>query len=231
VTADPAALQPFTDVIRDEVNVRSVVLESLDPVVETQHGVVQTLTINARVAGPRLGSEVQSAIKASKSGDWSTNDDGTVTAGGTVLLQGEFAIGVTVHVPPATINVTAEQAPRLKAMATHVREMLPGGGFVVLDVKVTPELAREGLANDLVRAVQQTRRNAGLHVSDRISLTITGDEAVFDATVAHRDHLVAETLATQFGSSPNLDDLPLGAGVAEVTVGDGHRGRVQVRRA
>jgi isoleucyl-tRNA synthetase len=95
---------------------------------------------------------------------------------------------------------------------------------------VTEELAQEGLANDLVRAVQQARRDAGLHVSDRISLTVTGDEAVFDATVAHRDHLVGETLATQFGSSPNLDDLPLGDGVAEVTVGDGHPARVQVRK-
>ena len=85
--------------------------------------------------------------------------------------------------------------------------MLHGGGFVVLDTAVTEELAPEGLANDLVRAVQQARRDAGLHVSDRISLTVTGAEAVFDATVAHRDLLVRETLATQFGSSPNLDDL------------------------
>jgi isoleucyl-tRNA synthetase len=68
-------------------------------------------------------------------------------------------------------------------------------------------------------------------VSDRISLTVTGDEAVFDATVAHRDHLVGETLATQFGSSPNVDDLRLGDGVAEVTVGDGHPARVLVRKA
>jgi len=66
--------------------------------------------------------------------------------------------------------------------------------------------------------------------SDRISLTVTGDEAVFDATVAHRDHLVRETLATQFGSSPNLDDLAAGDGAADVTVGDGHPARVLVRK-
>ncbi|HEU4329698.1 MAG TPA: DUF5915 domain-containing protein, partial [Lapillicoccus sp.] len=107
---------------------------------------------------------------------------------------------------------------------------LHGGGVVVLETAVTEELAQEGLANDLVRAVQQARRDAGLHVSDRISLTVSGDQAVFDATVTHRDHLVGETLATQFGSSPNLDDLPLGDGVAEVSVGDGHPARVQVRR-
>ena len=107
---------------------------------------------------------------------------------------------------------------------------LHGGGVVVLDTAVTAELAQEGLANDLVRAVQQARRDAGLHVSDRISLTVTGDQAVFDATVAHRDHLVGETLATQFGSSPNIDDLPAGDGAVDVSVGEGHPARVQVRR-
>jgi isoleucyl-tRNA synthetase len=59
---------------------------------------------------------------------------------------------------------------------------------------------------------------------------VTSDQEVFDATVAHRDHLVRETLATQFAASPTLDDLPGEDGVAEVTVGDGHRARVQVRR-
>ena len=62
-------------------------------------------------------------------------------------------------------------APRTPTPATG---MLPGGGFVVLDTAVTPELAAEGLARDLVRAVQQARRDAGLDVSDRISLTISG---------------------------------------------------------
>ena len=47
--------------------------------------------------------------------------------------------------------------------------MLPRGGFVVLDTAVTPELEAEGAARDLVRAVQQARKDAGLQVSDRIS--------------------------------------------------------------
>ncbi len=50
--------------------------------------------------------------------------------------------------------------------------VLRRGGFVVLDTEVTPELAAEGLARDLVRAVQQARRDAGLDVSDRIALTV-----------------------------------------------------------
>ena len=52
----------------------------------------QRLTVNARAAGPRLGKDVQLAIKGSKSGDWSVADDGTVTAGGLALVEGEFTL-------------------------------------------------------------------------------------------------------------------------------------------
>ena len=215
VTANPVALQRFTDVIRDEVNVKEVRLVDLGAADEAGFGLTQRLVVNARAAGPRLGRDVQTVIKASKSGDWTVDDDGAVYAAGTL---------------PRARRVRARAGVPRRRSRTSTPSALHGGGVVVLDTAVTEELAREGLANDLVRAVQQARRDAGLHVSDRISLTVTGDEAVFDATVAHRDHLVGETLATQFGSSPNLDDLPAGDGAADVTVGDGHPARVLVRK-
>ena len=89
---------------------------------------------------------MQTAIKGAKSGDWSVAEDGTVTAGGLVLEEGEFTL--------ETVAGAGDEPPR--------PGMLPRGGFVVLDTAVTPELAAEGLARDLVRAVQQARRDAGL---------------------------------------------------------------------
>jgi isoleucyl-tRNA synthetase len=216
VTSDPGGLADFTGIVRDEVNVKEVRLVDLAAASEADFGVTQRLTVNARAAGPRLGREVQTAIRAAKAGDWSVGDDGVVSAGGLTLVDGEFVVETVV-----------DQGGGGSERAVG---MLPGGGFVVLDTAVTPELAREGVANDLVRVVQQARRDAGLHVSDRVALTVTGDEAVFDATVVHQGHLVGETLATQFGSSPRLDDLPPGDGVAEVTVGDGHPARVRVEK-
>ena len=121
-------------------------------------GVSEKLTVNARAAGPRLGKDVQQAIKGSKTGDWSVAEDGTVTAGGLALVEGEY-----------TLEVVAGAAGDGTAVG-----MLPRGGFVVLDTAVTPELAAEGLARDVVRAVQQARKDAGLDVSDRISLTLGG---------------------------------------------------------
>jgi isoleucyl-tRNA synthetase len=74
--------------------------------------------------------------------------------------------------------------------------VLPRGGFVVLDTEVTPELEAEGTARDLVRAVQQARKDAGLQVSDRIALTLAGPEATLAAARTHEALIAEETLAT-----------------------------------
>jgi len=217
VTADSVALQGLSPVIAEEVNVRDVTLLDAAQAQESDFGVSQRLSVNARVAGPRLGRAVQGAIAGARAGDWSVSEDGTVTAGGIALAAGEFALETVVADPAGTGSSWAVG-------------MVAGGGFVVLDTSVTAELAQEGLANDVIRAVQQARREAGLHVSDRISLTIAADQPVFEATVAHRARLVGETLAEQFGSAPRLDALAPGRPVVETTVGDGHRARILVAR-
>ncbi|GGB70288.1 isoleucyl-tRNA synthase [Knoellia flava TL1] len=215
VVPGAAGLTDFAGIVADEVNVRQVSLLDLDAVGDSDFGVTQRLTVNARVAGPRLGREVQTAIKGSKSGDWSVAEDGTVVSGGLELVEGEYQLETVVSGGDAGSRATA---------------VLPGGGFVVLDTEVTPELAAEGLARDVIRAVQQARREAGLDVSDRISLTVTGSQAVWEATVAHQALIVDETLATQFGSAPSIDALPLGDGVSEADLSDGERVRILVKK-
>ncbi|MBS2079936.1 hypothetical protein, partial [Mycobacterium tuberculosis] len=79
------------------------------------------LTVNARVAGPRLGKDVQAAIKAVKAGEGVVNDDGTLTAGPAVLQPGEYS-------------------SRLVAADPEFTAALPdGAGLLVLDGTVTPE--------------------------------------------------------------------------------------------
>ncbi|GAB3059534.1 isoleucine--tRNA ligase [Intrasporangium mesophilum] len=212
VVRDAAALEQFRSIIQDELNVKTLTLVDLATASEADFGVAQRLTVNARAAGPRLGKDVQQAIKGSKSGDWSVGPDGVVTAGGLELVEGEYVVE----------TVVAGDADGSVATA-----MLPSGGFVVLDTHVTPELSTEGVARDLVRAVQQARRDTGLHVSDRISLTISGDPQVFEATVTHRELIVAETLASQFASAGPDHPLPDGSGT-DVVVGDNHAARIVV---
>jgi len=107
--------------------------------------------------------------------------------------------------------------------------MLPHNGFVVLDTTVTPELAAEGLARDVIRAVQQARRDAGLDISDRISLTVSGDDDVWAATVAHPELIMLETLSVQFGSAGSAHALPDGQGV-DAVVGDNQPIRILVKK-
>jgi len=217
VVAEAAAsLKDFGAIIADEVNVRTVTLRDASDASQADFGVSQRLMVNARAAGPRLGRDVQQAIKGSKTGDWSVAEDGTVTSGGLALREGEY-----------TLETVVDEAAAGGSRATA---MLPGGGFVVLDTEVTPELAQEGLARDIVRAVQQARRDAGLDVSDRISLTVTGHQEVWEATVAHQALIVEETLASQFGSAPQLEALPSRGDVVETTVGDGQAVRIKVMK-
>jgi isoleucyl-tRNA synthetase len=71
-----------------------------------------------------------------------------------------------------------------------------GGYLVGLDTTLNDELRREGVARELVRAVQEARKQAGLEVADRIVLYVEGDDAVAAALTAHREYLMSETLAS-----------------------------------
>jgi isoleucyl-tRNA synthetase len=231
VTIDAAALEAFGAVMADEVNVRGVLLVELGAATESDFGISKKLTVNARVAGPRLGKDVQLAIRGSKKGDWSVSEDGTVTAGGLALVEGEYALETVVAEVAAADADGAQDShdPGGPSQVSRVTGMLPHNGFVVLDTTVTPELAAEGLARDVIRAVQQARRDTGLDVSDRISLTVSGDDEVWAATVAHQELIMAETLATQFGSAGSAHALPDGQGVVAV-VGDNQPIRILVRK-
>ena len=88
VAEDAASLKAFGAIIADEVNVRTVTLATSPTASQADFGVSQRLTVNARAAGPRLGRDVQQAIKGSKTGDWSVAEDGTVTSGGLALRRG-----------------------------------------------------------------------------------------------------------------------------------------------
>jgi isoleucyl-tRNA synthetase len=93
---------------------------------------------------------------------------------------------------------------------------------------VTPELAAEGLARDVIRAVQQARRAAGLDVTDRIGLAVAGSPAAVAAMAAHRGLIARETLATSVDllDAAALEQDP-GAG-DPVSVGDGEVVRIRV---
>jgi isoleucyl-tRNA synthetase len=164
------ALRPYVELIGDEVNVRAVELT------EDVGSVGQwVLSLVPAVLGPRVGADVQKLIKAVKSGDWSHGADGSVSVLDRVLADDEY----TLRLVPAD-----------EAVSRAV-----GEGVVVLDVTPSPELEAEGVARDAIRAVQVGRKQAGLHVSDRIELGLATSPAVAAAVDANRQRVVDAVLA------------------------------------
>jgi isoleucyl-tRNA synthetase len=192
VVPEPGALQPFSGLLGSEVNVKRVSLLALDSPQAAQLGVSQRLTVNARAAGPRLGSGVQDVIRASKAGDWTADEAGQLVCGGVPLRENEFTL--------ETVVADAE--------ATHrAVTVLPGGGFVVLDTEVDDELAAEGWARDVVREVQDARKAAGLHVADgiRLSLAVPADRQ--DWARRHLELFRSETLAREVDLATSPDGV------------------------
>lgn len=146
--------------IQSELNIHRVNLMDAISTAMEDYGIEQKLVVNARAAGPRLGKNVQQAIKGSKSGDWSVSEAGVVTAGGLELEPQEYSLE------------TVAAGAGVEGAATKAVAVLPGGGFVVLNTQLTPELEAEGLARDVIRAIQQARKDEGLNVSDRIHTLI-----------------------------------------------------------
>jgi isoleucyl-tRNA synthetase len=197
--ADADVLAPFTALVADEVNVREVVLTTD----VAAHGHFE-LVVNARACGPRLGADTQKVIRAVKAGEWTAAGD-SVVAAGIELLPGEFQ-------------------RRLVATDTGATGELPdSSGLVVLDTSTTPELEAEGLARDMVRVVQQARRDAGLDVADRVTVTVQAPDPVVAAVKAHEKFLAGETLADTVAYGPATGFTG--------TVGDGIEVAVTVTKA
>ena len=191
---DAEALRPYVDLIADEINVKSV---HLTP--EVTSVAEPVVSLQASVLGPRIGADVQKLLGAVRAGEWSRTADGAVEVLGRVLADDEYTL-------------------RLVPLEGTAAAPLPGnGGVVVLDTTLTPELEAEGLARDLVRAINEARRAEDLHVSDRIRLVIDTDahHDVAAAIEAHRELIAAEVLATELV----LD----GNGKRHRHPGDGHR--------
>jgi isoleucyl-tRNA synthetase len=187
---DPTLIEPFTDLIADELNVKAV--ELTDDI--AAHGRFE-LAVNARAAGPRLGKSVQDAIAAVKAGRGVLNPDGTLTAGETVLQPGEY-----------TSRLVAADPEYTAALAD-------GAGLVVLDATLTPELEAEGWAKDRIRELQDLRKSSGLDVSDRISVVMAVPAGRADWARTHRDMIAKEILATGFEFGEAADAVEIGDGV------------------
>ena len=184
--ARAAALAPFTDLIASELNVKEVVL-SED---RTAYG-TEVVRPNPRLLGPRLGRDVQACLAAARAGEWTRGDDGTVVVGGFELADGEYELALQT-----SDDLGEEVAAAAVRYVDPEGNTIDTGMVVALDTTVTPELHAEGVTRDLVRLVQQARREAGLDVTDRIALALHLPAEQRQMVEAHESHLAGSVLAT-----------------------------------
>ena len=204
VAEDVNAVKAYDELLKSELNVKGIEFCTMEDAGSQGLKIVHELRVNARAAGPRLGKQVQFAIKASKSGDWSVNASGapvvSTPSGDLELVEGEYEL----------INRVEEE--NAAEAAASVSAALPTGGFVILDTALDDDLLAEGYARDAIRAVQDARKAADLDIADRISLVLTVPAADVAKVEQFKDLIAHETLATSFEVKEGAE---LGVEVAE----------------
>ena len=187
--------------VSSELNVKR--FESVD----TLSGLMTwTVVPNFRALGPRLGPRINEVKQALATADGSAlrrqlDETGAIEVAGERLTSDEVEI----------------RAARHEAFALAE----DGGWAVALDLELTDELRQEGLAREVVRAVNDLRKNLGLDLSDRVRLDLAGDPAVIAAVEANRAWVGGEVLAV---------DLDLGTGGEHRVMIDGHAVQVSLEK-
>ncbi|HEX8855127.1 MAG TPA: isoleucine--tRNA ligase [Thermoleophilaceae bacterium] len=186
------AISRFEQLVRDELNVKLVRYAS-----EADELGSWELKPNYRALGPRFGKRMPQLADAVAALDAESAAD---------VLRGGGTVGVSIdgeEFPLAADDLQMALQPlegyQVERAGTHA---------VALNLELDDELLREGLAREVVRAIQAARKNAGLNVEDRIALTLAGDEELLAAVRAHEDYVTGETLTT----SLQLDASGNGAG-------------------
>jgi isoleucyl-tRNA synthetase len=136
---------------------------------------------NYRALGPRFGKQMPQVAAA-------------IAALDPTRLRAGHRVGINVDghdhdVGPDDVTVVLQplEGYQVERSGTHA---------VALNLELDDELRREGLAREVVHAVQAARKNAGLEVEDRIALTLGGDQELLAAARAHEEYVAGETLAT-----------------------------------
>ena len=197
-----------SDVLKGELNVKDIEFCTLEDAGSQGLKIVHELRVNARVAGKRLRKDVQFAIKASKTGAWHVDAAGA--AGVRDPERRYCAGGRRIRADqPRGGDRTPQEA------ANSVSAALPTGGFVILDTELNDDLVAEGYARDVIRAVQDARKAAGLEISDRIALKLTVPAGDVAKVEQFRDLVSADTLADSLDATAGAEGSELAVEVAK----------------
>ena len=202
--AEREAISARADLVTAELNVKE-----LDFVSDEAELVSYSVKPNYRALGPRFGKRMPQVAAAIES------------------LDPEHVAAVMSDGGQVGINIDGDEHTLSPDEVTLALQPLEGyevesdaGHAVALQLELDDELLREGLAREIVHAVQNARKEAGLDITDRIELTLGGDADLVEAAREHQAYLAGEVLATSVAYE--------GADGAVATI-DGRDLRISVR--
>jgi len=201
------AIERLANVVREELNVKA-----LRFVAEAGELGSTTLKPNYRTLGPRFGKAMPQVAAAVASLDAAHVAD--------ALRDGR---PVGIHLDGHDHDLAAEDIQLVMAPLEGYQLEREGSHAVALELQLDDGLRREGLAREVVHAVQGARRDAGLRITDRIVLTLAGDEELVAAARAYERYLAGEVLAV----GVHFD----GDGDGEIASIEGRELRIAVARA
>ena len=173
------AIERLADVVREELNVRRMRFVAAADELGSYE-----VKANYRTLGPLFGKDMPLAAEAIASLD-PARVAHALPDGGEIGIS----VGGREHTLTAESLILTMRAPDGYSVERE------GAHAVALDLAIDDDLRREGRAREIVHAVQNARKTAGLKVEDRIELALHGAPEISDAAAAHRDYIVSETLA------------------------------------
>lgn len=179
-------LEKYKDIIADEINVKNVIFEDN---IETIADYI--LEVNLKLLGAKYGEKLKDIMKAVKENKWKKIEDGKIEIADIILDNNEY----TIKLSPKNKN------------AKNLQPLSNNRALIELDFTMTPELELEGIARDIVRMIQQDRKDANLNLSDRINLSIkTGSATIIKAIKLNSDYISAQTLAVELKIVDSIED-------------------------
>lgn len=201
-----ARILQFREIIAEEVNVKHInIKEEISELAELK------LQVNFKKVGAKYGAKMKEITEKSKTGDWKKISDSEIAIAGVNLVDDEFEIKL----------MTKNQNDK-----KFVIMALPSNDYLIqLDIEVTKELAEEGIARDIVRAIQQNRKDANLNISDRINLKISSSSKeisqvaekfanyIKEQTLGETLEIVASKANAKFSFENKIEDGDLTVGI------------------
>ncbi len=179
LTVIGAELSPaYQEIVKDELNVKQVKFDN-----QLENYATKKIYLYTPLLGKALGKDMGAVMAAYKQGQWSLNEDGTLSIGGQTLNKDLFEVRLEMK-----DGVAGKSFADNKAVVT-------------LDTTVTDALKREGMARDFVRLVQTLRKDKDFNISDRIELSYkTTDAELAQALEENKDYVAEQVLAVKFNN-------------------------------